>query len=409
MKTTIQKAIKSFDAVYSPDNSWNGGKSEKELEILRQQFVKDFPIDKMDELTPERYAIQTGKPEGKTSFCKRIEYDLEGLGQISGVRPIRYGVYNGNKKGGETGWHWANGTGENFDVIKDRIMKILEAAKSGNNLEIEKNAFGGGFTWKLLAVYFPEKYPNIFNESHVRYFLNVLFNNMSYGKSYLENAALLLEEKNRDPVMRNWSGIEFMRFLYSEFPEVKGKSDNEIDALSYKITDLILTEKTKGKEFSWRGHESDNSPDRLSIKCDYEQINKVAAAIGEVGEEAVVKYEKNKLKSLRRPDLAEKVERISKRSDSFGYDILSFDENGNELHIEVKSTTSKSVKQINFYISENEKETMFSDENYRIYYVYGIGYTNAFVEVLDVEAIKKHFSEVAMPVNYAVKINFVAG
>jgi hypothetical protein len=64
--------------------------------------------------------------------------------------------------------------------------------------------------------------------------------------------------------------------------------------------------------------------------------------IGLAGEQWVVHFEKARLRAKGRPELAEAVEHVSvTRGDGLGYDILSYDTNERELHIEVKATPFK--------------------------------------------------------------------
>ncbi|QWB99816.1 DUF3578 domain-containing protein [Mycoplasmatota bacterium] len=99
--------------------------------------------------------------------------------------------------------------------------------------------------------------------------------------------------------------------------------------------------------------------------------------IGYLGEKTVVQFEKDRLIKLNRPDLAKKVKHVSTSSDSFGYDILSFDldEKGNEVprYIEVKSTNSKEDPIL--YFSENE--IMTSEKYKKQYWVYRVIEVNA--------------------------------
>src|SRR5690606_38241357 len=88
---------------------------------------------------------------------------------------------------------------------------------------------------------------------------------------------------------------------------------------------------------------------------DFDEVNRHRAKIGSLGEEIVVRYEKNHLLSKGRADLAEKVCQLSLEDTYAGYDIVSFDENGNEKKIEVKSTVIKQPENFSFNISKNEK------------------------------------------------------
>lgn len=68
-------------------------------------------------------------------------------------------------------------------------------------------------------------------------------------------------------------------------------------------------------------------------KTDFLQKSKRDAAIGLRGEELVVLYEKNHLKDLGLDDLASQVKWVAKEADGYGYDVLSFDEDGLEKYI----------------------------------------------------------------------------
>lgn len=90
--------------------------------------------------------------------------------------------------------------------------------------------------------------------------------------------------------------------------------------------------------------------------------------LGEKGELYIVDYEKEKLVKLNKHELAEKVNHVSLNNDYAGYDILSYDENGSEIFIEVKTT--KGPKNSDFYISPGELK--FSKENSDKYFLYRV-------------------------------------
>lgn len=104
-------------------------------------------------------------------------------------------------------------------------------------------------------------------------------------------------------------------------------------------------------------------------KPDYDKQRARQKITGAVGEEIVCKVEIRKLKRLGLFDLAKKVRHISKEDDHAGYDILSFNEKGHELYIEVKSTQGDAARP--WYLTAGELEC--SKENpdrfvlYRVY------------------------------------------
>lgn len=81
--------------------------------------------------------------------------------------------------------------------------------------------------------------------------------------------------------------------------------------------------------------------------------------LGKQGEELVYMHEQQCLIGADRPDLARKVEWTSRvRGDGAGYDIRSFEPDGSERLIEVKTTNGPAKTP--FFLSENERA--FSDE-----------------------------------------------
>lgn len=74
--------------------------------------------------------------------------------------------------------------------------------------------------------------------------------------------------------------------------------------------------------------------------------------LGLAGERLVIEYEQKRLLQAGHSDLAARVEHIALSDSAAGYDILSFEEDGTEKFIEVKTTAGPASTP--FYISENE-------------------------------------------------------
>jgi hypothetical protein len=92
-------------------------------------------------------------------------------------------------------------------------------------------------------------------------------------------------------------------------------------------------------------------------------------AVGERGEEFVVEYERRMLLRRGRDDLAGRVRRISvTEGDGAGYDVSSFDEQGEVKYVEVKTTNLG--KATPFYVSLNEVE--FSEDHADRYLLYRV-------------------------------------
>ncbi|MBJ7881634.1 DUF3883 domain-containing protein [Gelidibacter salicanalis] len=100
------------------------------------------------------------------------------------------------------------------------------------------------------------------------------------------------------------------------------------------------------------------------------QNNIANKRIGDLGEIWVVNYEREKLRKLGKPKLANKVEHTAKNfGDGAGFDVMSFNENGDKMFIEVKTT--KGGLNSTFYITRNELErSLVEKENYYVYRLY---------------------------------------
>lgn len=108
-------------------------------------------------------------------------------------------------------------------------------------------------------------------------------------------------------------------------------------------------------------------------KSDFDGKHKKQKILGDLGENYVLNYEKDKLNELGLKDLAKKVKNVAKEEgDGKGYDILSFDPNTHqEMHIEVKTTKGKAEEP--FYVTRNELEVSEKDkEKYYLYRVYNL-------------------------------------
>jgi hypothetical protein len=104
-------------------------------------------------------------------------------------------------------------------------------------------------------------------------------------------------------------------------------------------------------------------------KYDFARREAQNRRLGEQGEEFVLKLERERLTKAGRHDLADKVERVSvTKGDGIGYDIQSFEVDGSDRFIEVK--TSNFAKSFPFYISANELE--FSMDHAESYYLYRV-------------------------------------
>ena len=96
----------------------------------------------------------------------------------------------------------------------------------------------------------------------------------------------------------------------------------------------------------WQG----NKP---AIKRDYLEREALNQSLGLAGEEFVVQFEHWRLNALGQSTLADRVEHVAQsKGDGLGFDVLSFEPDGRERFIEVKTTAFG--KDTPFFVSKNE-------------------------------------------------------
>ncbi|MDH4284825.1 MAG: DUF3883 domain-containing protein, partial [Gallionellaceae bacterium] len=105
-------------------------------------------------------------------------------------------------------------------------------------------------------------------------------------------------------------------------------------------------------------------------KRDYLEREARNISLGRAGEEFVLSFEHFRLYELGQKKLADKVDHVSmSKGDGLGYDILSFEPDGRERFIEVKTTAF--AKETPFFISRGEIQFANNhEEQFHLYRLY---------------------------------------
>jgi len=330
------------------------------------------------------YVAGAELPKRGYNFCYALERQLDGLGRIIGATAFKFGVYYGRTStDADYKYRFTKKFGNNyqeaFENVKNSILNLLDDGEAENLDLIANNPLSPMFKGKILSSYYHERYLNIFSPDHLNYFLIQLDldTKQLLKKDAVYKREALIDFKNKDIVMKNWSVDLFSHFLYTEYPgrPRKGKQDEDDPLVEYQMPDFPDDYDISliNMEIVPPNHLTGKSPKGKTKfkKPDYEKEAKKLKRLGDRGEKIVMDLEIEKLKNAGRNDLAEKVERVSLKSDALGYDILSFEPNGKKKFIEVKATSMK-VGLTNFFLSINELNTAKECDNYFIYMVYEV-------------------------------------
>ena len=91
--------------------------------------------------------------------------------------------------------------------------------------------------------------------------------------------------------------------------------------------------------------------------------------IGLAGEEYVHRTEVEKLIAAGRHDLAARVSLVSIEDASAGFDVKSFQSTGEEIHIEVKTTSRSLALDMGFWLTALERDTAGTDPRWTLFRV----------------------------------------
>jgi MoxR-like ATPase len=190
----------------------------EDMRQLREEFVRQFPKEKLRDLTLEQYAL--GHEGYRESFCYWLERKTRYLGSILGGNVMKFGVWHGS----DGRWHWVGRYKSAEDAlsrIKAGLSALVEAAEGGRFGELDrigKEYLGDSISLrcKPLNLYFPDQLLPLYADKTLKHF-SALFGVELRGKFVERNRQLL-------QLLRGYTDFEgvdthqMMDFLYTRFP-----------------------------------------------------------------------------------------------------------------------------------------------------------------------------------------------
>ncbi|MGM0109886.1 DUF3883 domain-containing protein [Enterococcus sp. DIV0187] len=373
-----------------------------------EAFQNDYNANVLKNLTAEQM-VYGNKDKG---LYHRLKEETKVIGSID-VRSSNYGVFKKdgkiypNPKFGNT----IEKAAQNF---RDNMFDILDSSLDCDESRIIENPLPKTLKYKLASIYNSAYFLPIYSVHHVNFFLECL-GYSALGKNqkdYFKGVHLLLDEKNSNSITKNWSNHKYARVLYYMFdsPKKNGKQ-GEVFKTNEGLA-IISTDKYMGKEIIHvESHLVDAeervfkfNPNTRGKTKDFEKEQRKNIINGDIAEEKVIEFEKQRLLKLDRNYDVSKIEKVSEKNYSAGFDIKSFNENGSERYIEVKSTVTNNLS---FNLSINEfLAGKYYKENYWVYFVCLEN------ENIEIRTINNPFSEENLkkldiqPINFQVNMKF---
>ncbi|ENZ3704586.1 MAG: DUF3427 domain-containing protein [Serratia marcescens] len=214
-------------------------------------------------------------------------------------------------------------------------------------------------------------------------------------------------ESSTNPVSFTWrllsnqSAIKLKNSLKITLVSNFVKNENTVDEFDVNVFKIRVVDFPNG-ENKTKSVKKSNKSTKVLQQPDWAAADERNRTLGDQGEQLVMNYERERLVNLGRPDLAAKIERVSLRDCSAGYDIKSFDEDGIEILIEVKTTKSNACSP--FYISQNEIKVASNNiGNYYLYRVHSLDLKNNSCDIYIKNGSVEEIFDLE-PVNYRAKI-----
>lgn len=138
---------------------------------------------------------------------------------------------------------------------------------------------------------------------------------------------------------------------------------------------------------------------------DFERETARRKRIGDLGEEIVLKKEREFLEQNGKINLSKQVKQISKVDTSAGYDVLSYELSGEKKYIEVKSTSTPPRRTFTFIITINEYERAKKMKNYYLYIVFNTTSKNPKIWGLKNPFIGKGKGIFITPISFRVMVS----
>lgn len=234
----IQADIQDFDDYLKTSQ---GKKETKNMLDVTSKIAKAFPKSKIKSMDIDEYVL--GK--NKNTFCHKLEYLKGSTSSIKGSNSFKFGIFfsDDNHKYRIKKCYPQIET-KAFEIIKDEIYDLIDMADFNTLTQQQKQRFykiklEPMVKSKILSVYNAKDHLPINSDKDIKTFLSWFGVNPAKGTKFLDLQDLLIQQKNKDKIMANWSLVEFSRFLYHKKNTQQALAEMQLDEVNNFKSDEI--------------------------------------------------------------------------------------------------------------------------------------------------------------------------
>lgn len=175
-----------------------------------------YPIEKIAQLSLDEYLhAPKGMGYDKT-FCMWLRYELNGIAHMGNAFPHVFGVYMKSDGRVELSISLQNMFGDDvesaFLYVKKQIVDLLKSAEMNDYDSILKCDLNSLFKFKLLIVYFPDKFIPVCAKKTLEAYCDIVGLVLPHSVDMVSRNLALLEWKNTYYPFATWSNALFMHF-----------------------------------------------------------------------------------------------------------------------------------------------------------------------------------------------------
>lgn len=203
-----------------------------EIQQTLEEFLKEWPIERVFNMTLEEYADN----EVGDSFCYSLENKYDGLGSIKGTIATKFGIYKRKKEAlrseqyeHDSKYTWSRKLGKNaeeaFESVKYSITQTIMLAETGRFHEIDKIQLHQFVKWKIAFIYSRANTINIYTRKALEFIFDLLGRPFTRKTPISVFYKVILDEKPSEISNIEWGIILWARYASYKaiFKESGGK------------------------------------------------------------------------------------------------------------------------------------------------------------------------------------------
>lgn len=210
-----------------------------ELDALHADFLKRFPLEKLDSMKIDEYVIGLSND----NFSNLIEFKTRSLGGVGGGTAAKHGIYakkqkdcnvSGIMQDDKYAWYkkYGDTAEEAFKNVRSIVSKVAHLANEGKFAEIDKIDFSRALKLKIAFMYSNKNMINIFNDKALNYLCTI--HNIDQKLGFAEKSHALAETVNKNDfwnsgLWREWESSE----EHEQIQEDNFTSENKVHYWMY--------------------------------------------------------------------------------------------------------------------------------------------------------------------------------